>query len=79
MSSELVIYIVSAALRPISAVAMLYDCKAHVHDKCVLITAQFDDGKLIQGVGCTIFGALHDLMVESKNHPEYFGQWSKLD
>ncbi len=79
MSSEIVLYIMTAAVNPISAVTMLYDCAAPIGGKCVLLTAAFKDGTKIQGIGCTIFGALHDLIVESKKYPNYFGQWSKLN
>lgn len=79
MSSELVLYIMAAAVKPVSSVSMLYDCKAAVYKKCVLITVIFADGHSVDGCGCTIFGALHALMAESKKHPDYFGIWKNLD
>lgn len=78
MSSELVLYILSAARRPVSTVCLTYDCTAGVYEVCALITVRFLDGHETMGKGCTIFGALHDLMVSSRGDAAYWQKWAEL-
>lgn len=79
MSSELVFYLMAAARKPVATIDMTYDCAAALGQKCVLLTVRFEDGKTVQGIGCTIFGALHGLMAEGRKLPDYFSEWKALN
>lgn len=78
MSSELVLYILSAARRPVSTVSLTYDCMAGVYEVCALIMVRFADGHEAMGKGCTIFGALRDLMVNTRGDAAYWQKWEAL-
>ncbi|CAB1248053.1 conserved protein of unknown function [Ruminococcaceae bacterium BL-6] len=78
MSSELVLYVVSACRRRVREVLLSYLCGEPVTGCGVRLIVCFEDGTVAEGAGHTIFGALNDLMTVSRTMPDYFGDWPAL-
>ena len=79
MSSEMVLYILSAARKPVSTISLTYDCEARVNELCAMIEVLFQDGHEAIGAGHTIFGALRHLMVNTRADSLYWQKWNELD
>lgn len=79
MSSELVFYILSAARLPVHAVSLTYDCDAGLYDVCTRLVVRFQDGHENEGRGCSIFGALRNLMTATRTDPDYWREWKRLN
>lgn len=78
MSSELVLYVLSACRRRVREILLSYNCDAPVAVGDVRLIVCFEDGTTAEGRGRTIFGALRCLIRESGTMPDYFGSWSAL-
>lgn len=79
MSSEMVLYILSAARKPVSTISLTYDCEARLNELCAMIEVFFQDGHESIGAGHTIFGALRNLMVNTRADSLYWQKWTELD
>lgn len=79
MSSELVLYILSAAHKPVSTISMTYDCEARLNELCAMIEVLFQDGHEAFGAGRTILGALRNLMLNTRSDIDYWQKWAELD
>lgn len=79
MSSEMVLYILSASRKPVYTISLTFDCSANLNAVCALIIVRFEDGHEVLAAGHTIFGALRNLMSKSRTEPEYWQEWTKLD
>ena len=53
----MVLYILSAARKPVSTISLTYDCEARLNELCAMIEVILLDGNEAIGAGHTIFGA----------------------